>query len=351
MKDENIAFIELLKHKDVNKFKEFIRDQWSQTHIFAYDTSILDWQHKGKDFYHCMAAFRGEELIGVHGIIPLSHFDSCLPKQQIFLSLWKAVEDKEIGVGLRLYKRILKEYNPTFIGGLGINSRVLEVFKWLGFTTGTMDHHVILSPYVDEFRVACVPNKKNVLKYVKVTENKNYSFVKCNKKKLRSFDTSLIYSCQIPMKSDTYVVNRYLEHPVYRYDVYALMKNNIVEALCVIRPIKIDDTLVLRFVDYIGQNDSFLKLFNHLLEVIKLYKAEYIDIYSYGIPLEILTNSGFINRKKLINLVIPNHFEPFERRNIEVNFAFRDLKEGKSVRLFKADSDTDRPSMILEHKK
>ena len=171
------------------------------------------------------------------------------------------------------------------------------------------------------------------------------------KNKLKSLDTRSIYSCQIPMKSDTYVINRYLEHPIYRYDVYALINNDKVEALCVVRPVRINDTLVLRFVDFIGHNQSFFKLHSCLLGILKVYEAEYIDIYSHGIPLEILSKTGFINRQMVPDLIIPNHFEPFERENIEVSFAFKNLNFDKPVKLFKGDSDTDRPSIIPHYTK
>ena len=70
-----------------------------------------------------MSAFLEGDLIGVHGVIPLSHFDSHLPKDQIFLALWLAIEDRVIGVGLQLYKGILKEYNPRFIDSKSSHGR------------------------------------------------------------------------------------------------------------------------------------------------------------------------------------------------------------------------------------
>ena len=349
MKAKNKLIISLLKHRDYNKFSKFIKDQWSHTHIFVYDSTIFDWQHKGSASYHYMAAFLEGDLIGVHGVIPLSHFDSHLPKDQIFLAFWLAIEDRVIGVGLQLYKGILKEYNPRFIGALGVNSKVFPVFKWQGFTTGTMNHHVLLSPYINEFKVAIVPNYylRDNIKYKKITQTVSHSFVRFDKFKLKRYDTRLIYTHQTPTKSDGYVINRYLEHPIYQYVVYALMKEDTVDALCVIRPVKVKNSVILRFVDYIGPNDLFSKLNNHLLDLLKEYKAEYIDIYSYGLPIDVLHESGFINRNSISNLIIPDYFEPFEKKNVEVNYAYRCLGVNIPVRLFKADGDQDRPSRLL----
>jgi len=51
-----------------------------------------------------------------------------------------------------------------------------------------------------------------------------------------------------------------------------------------------------------------------------------------------------LNRKKIKNLIIPNYFEPFKRINIDLNYAYKDLKKDSPVRLFKADGDQDRPN-------
>ena len=50
-------------------------------------------------------------------------------------------------------------------------------------------------------------------------------------------------------------------------------------------------------------------------------------------------------------LVIPNYFEPLSLVNIEVPFAFR-IEGDLQVRLFRADSDQDRPNLtenVPEH--
>ena len=81
-----------------------------------------------------------------------------------------------------------------------------------------------------------------------------------------------------------------------------------------------------------------------LICILKEYKAEYIDLYSYGLPLEVLKESKFLNIKEIKGLIIPNHFEPFERKNIDIKYAYKNLIGGQTVRLFKADADQDRPN-------
>ena len=197
--------------------------------------------------------------------------------------------------------------------------------------------------------MAVVPEKivtKFSQTYSAPSKVKSYYFIKIDETALNAYDTRLIYSYQIPTKSDEYVVNRYIKHPIYKYYVYALLRNEIIEALCILRPIYINGTTVIRFVDYIGENNSFPKIAYYLNEIILQHNAEYIDIYSYGIPLKVLSQSGFMNRYDYDDLIVPDYFEPFERSNNNVSFAYKNINNENPIRLFKSDGDTDRPSMI-----
>ena len=71
---------------------------------------------------------------------------------------------------------------------------------------------------------------------------------------------------------------------------------------------------------------------------------EYIDFMCFGFDGEFLKNAGFqkINIDNN-NLIIPNYFSPFIRKNIKINF-FADTKHIDQLRIFKADGDQDRPS-------
>lgn len=340
--DQDIS-IELLAHQEFPRFQEFIKDHWEKDHLFVKETSIFDWQHKGPHDYHYMVAKQGKAIIGVQGIIPQSQFDSQLPKTQIFLTLWKVLENRGVGIGLRLYKNILKEYMPEFIAGIGMNPRLVLFHKWQGFKVGKMDHHVFLSPYVVDFKIARVPKMpKPQLKKKKPL----ISFQKITKRQLQNLDTKELYLHQLPLKSDIYIQNRYMNHPVYKYEVYSISKDNKLQALCIIRPVFKDNLVVLRFVDFMGPNEAFALLYDFVVSLLKTYNAEYMDLYSYGIPSTLIQEAGFINREKIKGLIIPNYFEPFERKNVDIIFDYKSSQAHYPVRLFKADSDQDRPNQV-----
>jgi hypothetical protein len=343
MNSDRIIEFKLLKHQELKSFQEFIKNHWQKDHLFAQEKSVFDWQHKGPNAYHCMVAKQNGNIVGVHGVIPLSHFDKNLPKNQIFLALWRVLEDKGIGIGLCMFKEILAKYKPEFIAGLGINPRVLAFFKWQGFECDIMDHHIVLSPFVKDFKVAEVPEN---LKVQSQREESLASFQKLTIKQLRDLETEILYLHQLPVKSDTYIINRYMNHPVYKYNVYSILKDNMVKALCIIRPIFKEDSVVLSCVDFIGQNDDFPLLHDFIFFLLKEYNAEYFDFYSYGIPQELIRKAGFINRKDVKNLIVPGYFEPFEKKNVEISFGYKNLQTHIPVRIFKGDGDSDRPSKI-----
>ena len=340
--DQTIIF-ELLAHQELKKFQEFIRNNWSKDHLFVNEESVFDWQHKGARAYHCLVAKRNGNLVGVHCVIPLSQFDKLLPTDQIFLALWSASEKKGIGIGLRLFQNTLKEYKPKFVCSIGINPRLVSFHKRQGFTVGIMDHHVILSPYVKEFKVAKVPDN---LKFQSQKIKSTISYNKISKEEFNDLNTKELYLYQRPLKSDTYMINRYMNHPIYNYDIYKILKDNKLKALCVIRPIINKNVRVLRFVDFVGSNNVFLLLNDFVLSLLKKTNAEYLDIYSHGIPSVLFEKSGFINRHKNKGLIIPNHFEPFTGNNMDLIFGYKNSFFHPPVRIFRADDDQDRPNQI-----
>ena len=150
----------------------------------------------------------------------------------------------------------------------------------------------------------------------------------------------------MPIKSDQYLINRYMNHPVYKYDIYGVFKKKILKAICVIRAINRNESIALRIVDYIGSNKSFPLLRNFIKGILNKYKAEYVDFYSHGIDTLILKNAGFVLRSDIKELIVPNYFEPFVMKNIDMLYAYKNSIPHSKVRLFKGDGDQDRPSIL-----
>ena len=63
----------------------------------------------------------------------------------------------------------------------------------------------------------------------------------------------------------------------------------------------------------------------------------------YGIKNSYFFDAGF----KLLNYnqndIVPNYFEPFVKKNINLLFAYK-TPQNKKIRIFKGDGDQDRPN-------
>ena len=88
-------------------------------------------------------------------------------------------------------------------------------------------------------------------------------------------------------------------------------------AILVIRKIKIGNSNVLRIIDFIGKQNEFSNIGNLITYLFKKYKSEFIDIYSYGINVKYIKKVGFVDRRKINNLVVPDYYEPFIEFYIE----------------------------------
>jgi hypothetical protein len=344
MNSEQSIIVELLSHQELNKFQEFIRKFWKKDHLFVEETSVFDWQHKESYTYNCMKAKKGGSLVGVQTFIPQNHFDHNLSDDQIFLTLWAVTESQGIGVGLRLFKKIISEFKPRFIGVVGINDRLIPFHKWQGFKVGIMNHSVALSPYHNSFKVAKVPLNYKIKGGI---IDKEITYKKITIEDLKRSETDDIFSYQWPTKSVNYVINRYLKHPTYSYDIFALYKNENLLALFVLRPISKYDRTVLRIIDYYGSNETISSSYVFIKDVLKKYNAEYLDMYSFGVSLDALEDAGLMRIQNGKELIIPNYFEPFLRENINIAYAYKaEHHPHPPIRLFKGDGDQDRPSQI-----
>ena len=79
-------------------------------------------------------------------------------------------------------------------------------------------------------------------------------------------------------------------------------------------------------------------------------KYEFIDLYSYGVPNKILDKVGFCNIKNHPNIIIPDYFEPYLKKNNDLYCGFKsNLNNSKFIRLFKGDGDQDHPRSIIKN--
>ena len=146
------------------------------------------------------------------------------------------------------------------------------------------------------------------------------------------------------MKNHKYYRQKYMDHPVYKYNFYTIKKYNNILGFFVGRVCEHKGSLCLRFVEYYGSINILKNIKHSLLNFIKNSKYEYIDFYNFGIDKNILTKAGFKENKFNDKFIIPNYYEPFENKNIRICSIF--WPKNTKLLIFKGDGDQDRPNQI-----
>ncbi|MBQ9274865.1 MAG: hypothetical protein IJ228_08635 [Succinivibrio sp.] len=144
-----------------------------------------------------------------------------------------------------------------------------------------------------------------------------------------------------PPKNGTYIANRYLHHPVYRYRLLGVLCEGTLKCAMVVRMCRAAGRRLLRIVDMVGRMEGLASIAGNLQVLLKELNAEAVDCYNTGIDRETFVAAGFLEVGGAT--VIPNYFEPFVRKNISIHYA---AYAAQPVVLFKADCDQDRPNVL-----
>jgi len=331
--------IRFCRADELDKLQKFIDEKWRKGHRLGYDQDLMHWQHLNKtnNNIHFVIALDDEinKIIAILGFIPLSQYDNALESEKdLWLAIWKTDETnpRSKGTGIQLLEFLIEYYQPKSIGAIGINARVKKLYQALRFKTDVLQQYYFLNPEIKEYKIASAPaaaiNVAFLQSDIEIKEIKELSSVK-----------DLLIQAS-PKKSIDYCIQRYGRHPYYNYLFYGVYHKEKIETLWVIRKIEVNGSSCLRLVDMIGNLSLQESLSSQLLQLLRLHQAEYIDCLCYGIKEEIFSAQGF--RKRTDSIIIPNYFEPFERRNIDIEFAYKTFRQEYII--FKGDSDQDRPN-------
>jgi len=333
--------------KIINKesFYNFVKKYWVKKVNLLFLKKVFEWQYISNKKYNFVIASDKKEIIGVQGFIPMSHYDNKLSHRDIFQAFLRVKEGKYIGTAVLLHKKIVTLYKANFVGVIGIDEITHSFHKWLGFKIYKMEHHFMLSKKHKNFKIALV--KKNLTKK-KFKNNLNVTYEELNLKNIKYKINNKLFDKVYPQKSRNYLINRYLKNPFYKYHLFQVKKFNKAIFIIVIRPIMLKNRNIIRLVDYIGTEKNFKFTKSVCEDLLNKFNAEYIDIYSHGISKKVFKESGFLNRYKFRNneIIIPNYFEPFEKKNIDIYCAYKSKIKNK-LKLFKGDGDGDRPNVAI----
>lgn len=330
--------IRLANYSEKNEILDFIDKNWQEDHIFVRWPELFDDYHKNGDMLNYMIAVKQGKIYGICGFIYANHER----EPDIWLALWKVIPSGVPSLGMDIVNTLKKTLNCNVLSCCGIRKEVKRLYEFLGFKTGTLKHFYRLNKRY-EYKIASVSNAE-MPDYI-VSNDIELVLIHSE----NDFDNIVEYERDIfqevtPWKDRSYVIKKYFYNLAYTYQLFAIkISRGIVDAILVIKIVEANNSKAMRIVDFLG-DERVLRLCGKSLErLMEDNECEYIDFYEYGLPDSFLQDMGMKELDEADTNIIPNHFEPFEQRNIDIHFFTSQMEH---FRMFKADGDQERPNCI-----
>jgi hypothetical protein len=327
--------------KELPLLQDFIQKHWKKNHPVAVSKALMDFQHLvvGQNIYNFLIAINEntKEIDGALGYIPSSHYDYDLYDDGLFWGvIWKikpVVEDRMLGLNL-LFKVFTLSGFKSY-AAIGISNIARQIYASLKYKMGSLNHYHLLNESLAAFHIA--QNIEHVKQAVIFNPDYRIESIDLN-------ENHVIETTAYPRKTIRYFVNRYAKHPIYKYLFYGIFHKDKLITILSVRIINVNNSSVLRIIDVIGDLTNLPCLYTQFQLLLKHYNAEYIDMLNYGVEKNAILNIGFKNLDFNGDLIIPNYFEPFEQRNVKIEFAYK--TPFKQFVIFKGDADQDRPNIL-----
>jgi hypothetical protein len=343
--------IEFLTPETLPRFRDFLEQHWRAQHALSVCPPLLDWMYLDRERGHYRFVVSRSQTDGtieaVLGFLPLSHFDPLLGGGDLWLQLWKVRDDRRgLGLGTALFQFLKNSRHPRSVCGFGLSEGVKRTYARLGFTLGVMNHYYRVNPTDSEPRLlrgyragrTVEDDSAGGLRWVALADEQVFE-------EWAARLDSRVCSQTVPAKSAEYFRRRYFNHPVYRYEVFALAQGEKTLGILVLRQAFHGSDSALKWIDYHGDFESLAGTGGLWRDLLVHYRAEYIEFHNLGIPSGILARAGFSRRFPGSDIIVPSYFEPFEAVNVDIAYAHWTWSDGRYC-IFKGDSDQDRPSII-----
>ena len=258
----------------------------------------------------------------------------------IWLTLWNTKKNNYGISGIDIINFLINKFPNKILATVGCNINAQNIYKIMGFKSGTMSHYYILNPNIKTFKIIKLKKKlkpnnriiKENLKLKNISLSLGYKKIKNSHKLEKTFYKNLVF-----------FEKKYLKNPFYNYSfLFVENKKKSYLGFFVTKKILQKKNRILRIVDYFGETNNLPKLKNSFFKILIDNNYEAIDFLNYGIEKKKVLEMGFKLKKN--DLVIPLYFEPFERKNRDLLFAY--YPRSVKLNLFKGDCDQERPNIL-----
>lgn len=327
--------IEQANINDTDKIMDFMDKVWKKNHILSQHKELFLHEFQEEEKLNFIVARDNDKIVGIFGFIKYN--SSQLP--DIAGSLWKVdprVKTPLLGLKMRDY--FTKNIPHRFYAAPGAGLQTRDIYKVIKMNWGKMDQFYITNDTIRTFHIAKNPKKGAI-------SHKNTPNVEI--KKLKHIDEIATFDFSqgdiVPQKDITYIKKRFIDFPIYDYDIYYVTDAKRIINIFVCRDIAVKRSHIYRVVDFLGPLDYIADIASFLYQYILKQNYEYVDFVSYGFDKELLLESGFhLVDFASDSVIIPNYFEPFLQKNVPIYCVWNHTQ--MHFRQCKADGDQDRPN-------
>lgn len=323
-------------YEDIPRIMRFIDEHWKKGHIMGNDRTMFEFQHvRGREVFYILAEDDVDgRIYGSMGYIPMAEQEyPCM--STVMIQSLDNPEKRMLGEEMaRYFERNMHCRN---IVSVGVEKRYAKVIDALGANLIGKLHHYYRLGTKRDFQIARIYHY-NLLP---VTDHGN-KLVPL--KSFREF-ADLVDLNEIkkdyPERSPAYIEHRYYQHPYYTYKIWGIHGRHGIKSAFAAREEMVGMSKVLRIVDFFGKDTEFACIGSEINRILLDEDYEYIDFYCYGIDHNIMQQAGFLLKGPEDPNIIPNYFDPFEQKNVDIYFyAWRKEK----VHVYRGFGDQDRPN-------
>ena len=333
--------IRLAQKNEYETLRLFLKKHWGENHVLVKNKMIFDFQHLVGDVYNVVIAYNNfsNEIDAFWGIITTSIYDDgLLSNGDCWGAVVKVREDiknEEIGsISIKMLRWILKQSQFRNFNHSGLGPKGKAFLAPYCATSGPLKQYYIVNNGINEYKIAEKP-------VIKKYHDDGFELKRVELDEL----TFLPSSTYKPVKTLTYIENRYRKHPFYKYFAWQITKDGDVKSIWILRKITLPEMgSVLRVVDVIGNVEDLGCIGCQIQEHLKTESCEYVDFLNFGINPEVFKKMGFEELDVDGETIIPQYFEPFERRNVVIYGGLDSDNQGYVI--FKGDGDQDRPNIL-----
>ncbi len=321
-------------YEDIPKIMQFMDEHWKPGNILAKNREFFEWQFLDGEKVNMFIGVDHDtgKMYGMVGAVVYSR----KPNPDISSCTWQTIKSSNPMLGIELSNYMLSQLHPRYNCSAGLTNKSIRINELMGGVPTKMDHYYRLADRLD-YRIADVKNK--VIPYVKDT---GYCLeqIFCVDD-MKQIITEEMLAGSVMSKDYAYIEKRYFEHPVYQYDKWKVVdRDGNSASILVTRDETALDSKICKIVDYYGDWNDFKRITAALDRLMEERGYEFIDIYSFGVPVDLYEQAGFCCCDETSENIIPNYFHPFERRNITLKMMNPFVPE---MKLLRGDGDQDRP--------